>query len=76
MPVTFVHPRLAFFIADEKDLAGCVTGMFHGSNCQRPCNMCITSFQDQSLVHVGTPRSLSFMRNVSLFNFYIAMFWL
>ena len=64
LAVSFVHPRLAFVIADEKDLAGCVTGMFSGANCQRPCNMCLTSFHDESLVEVGERRSLSFMRDV------------
>ena len=61
----FVHPRLAFIITDEKDLAGCVTGMFSGPSCRRPCSMCLLDFTEESLTQVGEVRTLEFMRRVS-----------
>ena len=62
----FVHPRLAFIITDEKDLSGCVTGMFSGPMCRRPCSMCLLDFTQESLVQVGEVRTLQFMRQVNL----------
>ena len=65
----FVHPRVACFIADEKDQSAAVTGMFSASSkTRRPCNMCLLDFQSESLTLTGQPRSLKQMRQVSVFN--------
>ena len=64
--VRFVHIRVPFFITDEKDLAGCVTGMFASSACRRPCNCCILDFFEEPIYKIGPPRQLDEMRKVSV----------
>ena len=60
----FVHIRVPFFITDEKDLAGCITGMYASSQCRRPCNCCNLDFFEDNIANVGTPRDLNLMRQV------------
>ena len=61
----FLHPRVACFIADEKDQSAAITGLFSASSLtRRPCNMCLLDFQSQSLTLTGQPRTLKQMRQV------------
>ena len=63
----FVHPRVACFIADEKDQSSAITGLFSASSkTRRPCNMCLLDFQSESLTGVGHPRLLKQMRQVPI----------
>ena len=66
------YVRVPFFVADEKDLSNCITGMFASGNCNRPCNMCILKFKagagesEPSITEKGSRRVLSEMRKVLL----------
>ena len=64
------YVRVPFFVADEKDLSYCITGMFSSGNCNRPCNMCVLKFKagpgeaEPSITEKGNRRMLSEMRQV------------
>ena len=61
-----MHIRVPFFITDEKELAGGITGMFASSQCRRPCNCCSLDFFEENITNLGAPRDLNFMREVLL----------
>ena len=64
------YVRVPFFVADEKDLSYCITGMFSSGNCNRPCNMCVLKFKagageaEPSITEKGNRRMLSEMKQV------------
>ena len=57
------HVRVPFFIADEKDLASCITGMYASGQANRPCNVCESVFKS-SILESGSLRDLDFYAKV------------
>ena len=57
------HVRVPFFIADEKDLACCVTATYASGQASRPCTVCETTFKD-AITRQGSLRDLDWYRQV------------